>query len=102
MPETQVSREFGGASQTGPAQDSFSIAATVRTYIIENFLLGNANGFADDTELMESGILDSTGAMELVAFLEKTFNIPINEDEILPENLNSVNQICAFVGHKAI
>lgn len=81
--------------------DKNSIRLKVRAYIIDNFLLGAADDFADDTQLMEVGILDSTAAVELVAFLEEIFSITIEEDEIIPENLNSVNYICKFVGQKS-
>jgi acyl carrier protein len=78
-----------------------SVRAKVRTYIIDNFLLGTAGDFSDDTQLMEVGILDSTAAMELVGFLEEAFGIAIGEDEIIPENLNSVDYICAFIARKS-
>lgn len=73
----------------------------VRTYITDNFLIGAVSDIEDSTPLMESGVLDSTGAMELVAFLEKCFGITIEEDEIVPENLNSIDSICAFVIKKS-
>ena len=73
----------------------------IRTYIINNYLLGAAENFDDATLLMESGALDSTAVMELVAFLEESFAIAVGEDEIVPENLNSVDSICAFVARKS-
>lgn len=84
---------------TIPADDA--IRSKVRAYIIENFLLGSAEGFEDDTRLMENGILDSTAAMELVPFLEETFNIVVEDAEVVPENLNSVDNICRFVARKS-
>jgi len=72
----------------------------VRAYIIDNFLLGAADDFDDDTQLMEAGILDSTGAMELVSYLEVTFSIKIDDDEIRLENLNSITYLCNFVSFK--
>lgn len=73
----------------------------VRAYITDNFLIGAVDDIDDSTQLMESGVLDSTGAMELVAFLEECFGIAIEEDEIVPENLNSIDSICAFVTRKS-
>ena len=87
--------------QRGPAVDKSSIRSKVRAYIVDNLLLGTADDFDDNTELMESGILDSTGSMELVAFLEATFGIAIGDDEIILENLNSVTRIYNFVVQKS-
>jgi acyl carrier protein len=72
----------------------------VRSYIIETFLFGQGDGFEADTSFLEEGILDSTGVMELVAHLEETYDIKIEDDELLPENLDSVNLICEFVSRK--
>jgi len=83
------------------AADKSSIGLKVRAYIVDNLLLGTADDFDDNTELMEAGILDSTGSMELVAFLETTFAIAIEDDEIIPENLNSLARICNFVVQKS-
>jgi acyl carrier protein len=82
--------------------DGNDVRAKVRTYIIDNFLLGAADDFDDDTQLMEIGILDSTGAMELVSYLETTFSIKIDDDEIRLENLNSISYICNFISLKLI
>jgi acyl carrier protein len=84
-------------SQRGPIVDNIWVRSKVRTYIIDNLLLGVTDDFDDNTPLMEAGILDSTAAMEVVAFLESTFGISIEDDDIIPENLNSVDHICEFV-----
>jgi acyl carrier protein len=94
-----LAREFD--AQPGLKVEKKSIGSKVRTYIVDNFLLGAQDGLDDNTELMENGILDSTGAMELVAFLESTFAITIEEEEIVPENLNTVAEICNFVWQKS-
>jgi acyl carrier protein len=72
----------------------------VRRYIIDNLLLGNESGLKDNVSLLEAGILDSTGAMELVQFLESNFGIAVEDREISPENLDCVESICAFVQRK--
>jgi acyl carrier protein len=77
-----------------------TVADKVRSYVVETMLLGDGSGFENNTSLLEAGILDSTGAMELVAFLEKDFNISVQDQEISPENLDSVECICAFVARK--
>jgi acyl carrier protein len=73
---------------------------TIRAYIIENLFLGGVTDFDDDASLLESGALDSTGAMELVSFLEKRFGIVIKDQEINPENLETVNRISVMVEKK--
>jgi acyl carrier protein len=96
--EVQVSiAQKADAPYPGWISDRNIITRKVRTYIIDNFLLGSDDDFDDDTQLMEIGILDSTGAMELVSFLEETFTIKIDDDEIRLENLNSVSYICNFI-----
>ena len=72
----------------------------VRAFIIEHFLFGQGNDLKDDASFLEQGIIDSTGVLELVAFLEQTFSIKIDADETLPDNLDSIDLICAFVERK--
>lgn len=73
------------------------IAAAVRGFVIENFLLGRDNGFGDDDSLLDSGIIDSTGIMQVVAFLEGRFALAIDDDDLTADNLDSVARIAAFV-----
>lgn len=72
----------------------------VRGFLVDNFLFGTANGIEDDTSFLEAGILDSTGVMEVVAFLEQQFGIQVDDDELTPENLDSISSIGAFVSRK--
>jgi acyl carrier protein len=72
----------------------------VRAYIVENLFLGDDPGFDDEASLLEEGALDSTAAMELVSFLEDTFNFKIADEEINPDNLDSVNRIVALIERK--
>jgi len=76
------------------------IKLKVRGFVVDNFLFGNANGLADDTSFLEAGILDSTGVMEVVAFLEQQFGVRVDDDELTPENLDSIESIGAFVYRK--
>ena len=74
----------------------------VRQFIQENFVLtsgGKAELGVDDS-LTQLGMIDSTGVLELIAFLEQTFSISISDEETVPENLDSVRKIVAFVGQK--
>ena len=74
---------------------------TVRNFVIENFLFGDGNMMeSDDASFLEVGIIDSTGVLELVAFLEKTFNITVEDEELIPENLDSVENVVKFLERK--
>jgi acyl carrier protein len=72
----------------------------VRNFVVENFLFGNADGLADDTSFLEAGVLDSTGVLEVVNFLEEQFGVRVDDDELVPENLDSIANIGAFVSRK--
>jgi acyl carrier protein len=74
----------------------------IRDFIITNFIFGDAAALAgkDDTSFLDTGIIDSTGMLELVMFLEQTYDIKIEPEEMLPENLDSVNQVAAFLSRK--
>jgi acyl carrier protein len=74
--------------------------AAVRAFIVESFLMGRAGELRDDTSLTGRGILDSTSVIELVTFIEKTFAVRVEEDELVPENLDSLDAIAAFVARK--
>jgi acyl carrier protein len=77
---------------------SNSIRLTIRSFIEENFLfqIGDQK-LADNQSLLEAGVVDSTGVLELVAFLEDTFHLQIADKDIIPQNLDSVDAITAFV-----
>jgi len=73
----------------------------VKQYILENFLLGvDANKVADNTSFIGKGIIDSTGVLELVAFLERTYGIRIEDAEMVPENLDTLDNIEKYVRGK--
>ena len=72
----------------------------VRTFIIENFLFGNANGLKDDSSFLDEGIMDSTGALELIEFLEEEFSIVVEDEEMIPENLDSIDRVEAYLQRK--
>jgi acyl carrier protein len=69
---------------------------SIRAYIVENLLLGE-DELNDGASLVETGILDSTGAMEMVAFLETEFGITVADQDLVPANLDSVERLVAFV-----
>jgi len=72
----------------------------IRNYIVENFLFGDDSGLVDDSSFLEEGIMDSTGALEMVDFLEKEFSIKVEDEEFSPENLDSINNVVGFLNRK--
>lgn len=80
---------------------SANIETQVRRFIADNFLFREDRASVGDTEsLLDAGLIDSTGILELVAFLESQFGIPIDDADIVPDNLDSVRSIVAFVEGK--
>jgi acyl carrier protein len=76
------------------------LEAQLRQFVVENFLFGKQNGFQNDHSFLETGIIDSTGMVELISHLEKTYRIKVEDSELVPDNLDSVNRLVAFVQHK--
>ena len=72
----------------------------IKTFVVENFLFGSEDGLKDETSFLEEGIIDSTGILELVTFLEEEFSIAIEDEELVPENLDSINNVTAFLERK--
>ncbi len=72
----------------------------IRAFITSNFYVADASKLRDDDSFLDRGIVDSTGVLEVIAFLEKTFDIVVDDDEMLPENLDSISRVAAFVGRK--
>jgi acyl carrier protein len=77
-----------------------NINEEVRTFISDNFMFGEGATIEDDTSFLEKGIIDSTGILEVISHLESFYKIKIEDDELLPENLDSVNNIVRFIGNK--
>lgn len=78
------------------------IKKRVREYLFENFLFGyKEDELGDNASFLELGILDSTGIMELVAFIEREFYVDVADAEIIPENLDSVSLISCFIQKKS-
>ena len=72
----------------------------IRDFIIQNFLFGDAGKLDDSASMLDKGIIDSTGILEVVQFLEDTFKISVLDEELLPENLDSVTNIAAYLDRK--
>lgn len=75
-----------------------TIEALIRRFILENFLFSDdGERLHDDASFLEEGIVDSTGVLELVAFVEEAFGIAVADDEIVPENFDSVARLARFI-----
>lgn len=75
-----------------------TIATDVRSFIIENFLFGDtSHDLGDDVSLIETDLVDSTGILELVAFVESTYGLAVADAEIVPANFDTIGRIAAFV-----
>lgn len=75
-------------------------ATSLRAFIQENFLYGQGADFADDDSFLEMGIIDSTGVLELVAYLEGRYGFTVEDDELVPENLDSIRNLEQFIDRK--
>ncbi len=74
----------------------------IRTFIFENFLFDAEEGdLLNDSSFLDQGIIDSTGVLELVEWLEDDFGISVDDEELIPENLDSVNNLAAFIAGKS-
>jgi acyl carrier protein len=80
--------------------DTALFARDVRRFIASDYLLGRDDGLSDDASFLDEGILDSTGVLQLIAYLEETYAITVENDEVVPDNLDSVNKIAAFLDRK--
>jgi acyl carrier protein len=73
------------------------IPQSLRAFIDENFLFGVKVIYGDDDSLLEGSIIDSTGVLELIAHLEGTYNIIIADEDLVPENLDSISRMTKFI-----
>lgn len=76
------------------------IKESVRQFITKNFYVPDPSKLSDNVSFLDTGIIDSTSVLELTAFLEETFKIQVQDDELLPENLDSLAAVEAFVKRK--
>jgi acyl carrier protein len=78
-----------------------TIKQDVRTFILESYLFtDDQSALADNDSFLGSGILDSTGMMELIYFLEEEYEVKVQDEEMVPENLDSVDRVVAYVERK--
>lgn len=74
-----------------------SIRQELRKFVIDNFLFGCDGGLSDNDSFLENGIIDSTGVLELISFVEERFELEMAESDLTPSNLDSVNKLTRFV-----
>lgn len=78
-----------------------SVRASLRRYVLENHLFTDDDVALNDADsFLETGILDSTGIMELILFIEETFMLKVTDEEMTPDNLDSVDSLVAYVERK--
>lgn len=79
---------------------TMDIKQQVRAFITSNFYVVDPSVLADDTSLLDHGIIDSTGVLEIIMFLEDSFRFKVADSEMVPENLDSIENIGLYVTRK--
>jgi acyl carrier protein len=74
----------------------------IRDFVTSNFYVADPKTLEDRTSLLDQGIIDSTGVLEVIMFIESTFGVTVEDSEMLPENLDSIERIAAFVARKQV
>ena len=78
-----------------------AVSQEIRQFVVDNFLMGqDSDTLKEDTSFLEEGVIDSTGVLELVAFLEETYDIRVEDEDLIPENLDSIVNISAYLERK--
>jgi acyl carrier protein len=72
----------------------------LREFVAKNFYLADAGSFDDGSSFLDRGVIDSTGVLELVTFIEDEYGITVADEEIVPANFDTVNALAGFVAHK--
>ena len=81
--------------------DTQTMKQEIRQFIIEAFLFGDeSDPFEDSDSFMQKGIIDSTGVLELISFLEEKYGVTVDDEEMIPENLDSIDNLVKFLGRK--
>jgi acyl carrier protein len=74
--------------------------AEIREFIVDRFLFGDGARLGDEDSLLEAGIIDSTGVLELINHLEERYGIKVKDEELLPENLDTIASISSYLARK--
>ena len=72
----------------------------IRSFLVSNFYVSDVKALMNDTSLLDQGIVDSTGVLEIIGFIEETFGITVEDSELLPENLDSIQGIEQYIIRK--
>lgn len=72
----------------------------IRSFIVDNFLFGDDAGLDDQISFLESGIVDSMGILEIVNFISEEFQVTVADEDLLPENLDSIDNIANYLSHR--
>lgn len=72
----------------------------IRTFVTSNFYVADPAALSDDDSLLDAGIIDSTGVLDLIGFIEQEFGITVADDELVPDNLDSIARLTAYVHRK--
>lgn len=77
------------------------VKTELRKFVVENFMFGQENqDFSDEASMLENGLIDSTGVLELVAFVEEKYGISVADEELVPTNFDSVDNLAEYVRKK--
>ena len=76
------------------------VERSLRAFIVDSFLFGQDSRFSDDDSFINMGILDSTGVLEIVAFVETTYDIQVEDHELSAENMDSIRRLATYVRRK--
>jgi acyl carrier protein len=79
---------------------NMSYQESVREFIVENFLFGDEEGLENESSFFETGVVDSTGILEIVSFIEEEFEVKVEDEELIPENFSSVVTIDQYLQRK--
>lgn len=72
----------------------------IREFVTSNFYVADADALKDSDSLLDGGIIDSTGVLEVIGFIEDTYEVEVEDEEMVPENLDSIDAIAAFIATK--
>ena len=77
-----------------------NVQQRMKQFVVENFYVSDPSDIREDTSLISTGLVDSTGMLEVIAFLESEFGISVRDQEMSPENLETIGRIAAYVQRK--
>ena len=99
--DTALSAEIEDATErVGAAAMAERFRQSIRAFVAENFLFRADADISDSQSLLDSGVIDSTGVLEMIAFLETTYGISIADEEIIPDNLDSIDNMSSYLARK--